>query len=165
MYRVAYTPDGRLLMPPTVTIYVLHVWNACCNSHSRVEASSLAECWTMYYEGRRAGVYGSVIGDEQYKGRDPRDMAVYYKELARINATSCLLLEDVLRMRVWVKALPAERVEEIDPTWYKGHGATQAFLREQIAHKREECRLKGIYPKPDTRHWWEKGRPWNISTP
>lgn len=168
MDRVAYTPtfapDGRLVAPPEVTIFELYA-KISGGSHLRLEATSWAELWANYYDGQRRGLYIGVIGTSERKGQDPKDVSLYRKELARIEVRSCVLLEDYLKMRVYVRRLPAERVEEIDPTWYKGHPGATEFLRRQIADKRAECARRGITPNPDPRPWWEKGEPWNISTP
>ena len=168
MDRVAYTPtfaqDGRLVAPPEVTIFELYA-KISGGSHLRLEATSWAELWANYYDGRRRGLYVGVIGTSERKGQDPKDVSLYRKELARIEARSCVLLEDYLKMRVYVRNLPAERVNEISESWYKGQAGATAFLLQQIALKRAECARRGIFPEPDPRFWWEKGEPWKISTP
>ena len=164
MAGVKYNPDGSLVKPRIVTIHQLWA-KGTGGGRKRLEATSTAELWTNYYDGQRRGIYVGVIGTSERKGQDPKDVAVYRKELARISTRSCVLLEDYLRMRVFVRNLPAERVNEIDPSWYKGHSGATEFLRQQIASKREECARRGISPAPDLRPWWEKSEPWNISTP
>ena len=169
MDRVAYTPkitlDGRLPEPPVVTICCVVAWNFGGSGKSCIEAASWAEAWTKYYDGVRRGLYGSYYDTYERQGVTPENFAAYRKERARIESRSCVLLEDYLKMRVYVRNLPAERVNEICESWYKGQAGATAFLREQISHKRAECARRGIFPEPDPRFWWEKGRPWNISTP
>ena len=160
MAGVAYTLDGHLVKPRVVTIFQL--WAKTTGGGScRIEATSDAERWAQYYDGRRQGLFVAVIGTGERQGEDPAEAAAYRAELRRIVWSSCHLSDDYLAMRRFVKELPAERCNEIDTTWLRGYPHITRWLEMQQASKRQECRERGIVPAPaDKTPWWQRTYPW-----
>lgn len=160
MAGVAYTLDGHLVKPRIVTIFQL--WAKTSGSgHARIEATSEAELREKYADGERRGIYIGVIGTGERQGEDPAEAAAYRAELRRIETTSCYLTEDYLPMRRFVKALPAERCNEIDTTWLRGYQHIPGWLEMQQDMKRQECRDRGITPAPaENTPWWKRTYPW-----
>lgn len=163
MAGIRYTPDGHLVKPRLVTIF--QMWaKTTGGGHIRLEATSTAELWTNYYDGQRRGIYCGVIGTDERTGEDPAEAAAYRAELRRIVWSSCHLSEDYLPMRLFVKALPAERCNEIDKTWLRGYHHIPGWLEMQQNVKRQECRERGITPAPaDKTPWWKRTYPWRNS--
>ena len=165
MAGVAYTLDGHLVKPRVVTIFQL--WAKTTGGGScRIEATSDAERWAQYYDGRRQGLFVAVIGTGERQGEDPAEAAAYRAELRRIVWSSCHLSDDYLAMRLFVKALPAERCNEINPYWLRGYPHLSCWLREQYGSKLNECKARGIAPAPSSDlPWWKRSYPWRTPTP
>ena len=160
MAGVKYNPDGTLVKPRIVTIHQL--WAKTTGGGSlRLEAPSTAELWTNYYDGKRRGIYCGVIGTGERQGEDPAEAAAYRAELSRISRTSCPVVDEYLQMRHFVKALPPERFEEIDETWFAGLPWLRMWLQAQKRKRREYCQRNNITPNPPSElPWWKRGRPW-----
>ena len=158
MAAVKYTLDGHLVEPRIVTIYQMWVKTSGCGRYL-IEATSDAERWAQYYDGRRQGLFVAVIGTGERQGEDPAEAAAYRAELRRIVWSSCHLSDDYLAMRRFVKELPAERCNEIDTTWLRGYQHITGWLEMKQAEKRQECRERGITPPPSS-YVWGRPYPW-----
>lgn len=114
---VTFDPQtGWPVKPPMITRYWYVVWNAYCDSKSRIEANTQEELDAMYEKGRDCGLYGSIYEGGDRQGYDPQEMREYKKAFMKIWYSSCLLPpEEDLRLLAWAKALDPERWEEIDP--------------------------------------------------
>ena len=165
MAVVAYTLDGHLVKPRIVTIFQMWIKTSGCGRYL-IEATSDAERWAQYYDGRRQGLFVAVIGTGERQGEDPAEAAAYRAELRRIETTSCYLTEDYLPLRLFVKGLPSERCNEIDTTRLRGYPHLSCWLREQYGLKLKECKARGIAPAPPSDlPWWKRSYPWRTPTP
>lgn len=107
---------GFPVKPQPTTRYWYVVWNAYCDSKSRIEAGTQEELDRLYEEGRDRGLYGSIYEGGTRQGYDPEKMKEYKSALTQIFMWSCVMPpEEDLKLTSWAKSLPPERADEIDP--------------------------------------------------